>query len=537
MRVKTTTISKWFSDHGYEKIEPMDYFRFMFPSGELVENVKNPRAPEVNAEWKYNGIILERTHKTSTWTKKMPDGSVRKQEKEIWRSLIVCDDLSKVEACINRYGKTSSEFYMSPHSYIGRKRTARNERWTYACIVEVDHPKTKMENGHRVQEGVIQLLWDWKTIHKYLPPSAVVCSGSGVHLVYFLDRPYCIRSDRQKQQWDNFRSKFVKEVWTDFVTKAPIQNENHCQSFRMPGTRTKKGQLTEAFWIEKERRYTLQELFSQVEQDAPLEYDESVPFETMAERFMDAYYSAVYEPDMEMLMHKPEHMPKGERHLSVKMMAAKEAWPEWYEDRVVKKLPARKPGQWKTPVKTYEWYLRTAKIGAFEGCRYHRMHGLAEFAVKAGIPYDRYVKDAEELYEALRSVKASEPFRRVEYLKARDEYFKEIARRSTRKWFEEKARIPMKPPAKRNGNKRKDHLHAKYLIDKDTGRRRINECKANREIVLEDMRAAGEITGRPKKADEVKSWRAAHPEGSKAACIKETGLSKPTVYKWWNSEA
>lgn len=26
------------------------------------------------------------------------------------------------------------------------------------------------------------------------------------------------------------------------------------------------------------------------------------------------------------------------------------------------------------------------------------------------------------------------------------------------------------------------------------------------------------------------------PDGRKADCIRDTGLSKPTVYKWWDSE-
>ena len=36
-----------------------------------------------------------------------------------------------------------------------------------------------------------------------------------------------------------------------------------------------------------------------------------------------------------------------------------------------------------------------------------------------------------------------------------------------------------------------------------------------------------------KKEDIVKEWQTNHPEGRKADCIKETGLSKPTVYKYW----
>ena len=40
--------------------------------------------------------------------------------------------------------------------------------------------------------------------------------------------------------------------------------------------------------------------------------------------------------------------------------------------------------------------------------------------------------------------------------------------------------------------------------------------------------------GRPDKSKIVEEWRKAHPDGKKADCIRDTGLSKPTVYRWWN---
>ena len=47
-----------------------------------------------------------------------------------------------------------------------------------------------------------------------------------------------------------------------------------------------------------------------------------------------------------------------------------------------------------------------------------------------------------------------------------------------------------------------------------------------------------EGNGRPKesgtKAQQVFDYRAAHPDSKKADCIRETNLSKPTVYKWWD---
>ena len=38
---------------------------------------------------------------------------------------------------------------------------------------------------------------------------------------------------------------------------------------------------------------------------------------------------------------------------------------------------------------------------------------------------------------------------------------------------------------------------------------------------------------RKNKADIVKKWRVKNPDGRKADCIRDTGLDKKTVYKWW----
>ena len=70
---------------------------------------------------------------------------------------------------------------------------------------------------------------------------------------------------------------------------------------------------------------------------------------------------------------------------------------------------------------------------------------------------------------------------------------------------------------KRNGRKQKDHIklmnYVRDEINQNTDWREGNGRKPKREIVEE--------------------WLLSHPDGKKADCIRETGLSKPTVYKWW----
>ena len=548
MQEKRTTLARWLSNAGYETIEPMEFYRHMFPAGELAEYTTTPRAEAANQEWKYNAILLENTHKTRKVRKKDPrSGEIHLTEKEVWKNYIVTDDLSRIEQAVNQYGETDSEFYIAPLSYLGRKRTKANERWIYACIVEVDHPKTEMVEDeypvtgnitkHRVQRGMNQLIHDWtESSMPYAMPSACVCSGSGLHLIYFLDRPYQIQDEYQKQQWDNFRVKFTQRVWNKYVTKAAIQYENHCQSFRVVGTRTKKGQVVEAFWLSK-KRYTLEELFSQVPYDRLPKWmgkwkTPEEAFKVIDHRKMNEYNNLLHKPNQLMLVEKGS-MPKLAQEPSPKMLAAQEQWPDWYQRRVIEHQPPKQPGQWTVGRGVYDWFLREAKENPYVGSRFHRVHALAEFAVKCGISYDEFKKDAYELYISFKKLDDIEPFHYQEYVKARDEYFSTISHKSTRDWIDRSSGIHMNPPAKRNGRSRQEHLQTPTLVNKETGRPMINSCKANRDMTLQYMRENGEITGRPKKQAQVEEWQAANPGGTKMECHKATGISRPTIDKWW----
>jgi len=43
-------------------------------------------------------------------------------------------------------------------------------------------------------------------------------------------------------------------------------------------------------------------------------------------------------------------------------------------------------------------------------------------------------------------------------------------------------------------------------------------------------------TGAPTKEQQIREWRLEHPDGKPKDCIQDTGISKNTVYKWWNSK-
>ena len=94
----------------------------------------------------------------------------------------------------------------------------------------------------------------------------------------------------------------------------------------------------------------------------------------------------------------------------------------------------------------------------------------------------------------------------------------ESAYRRRIEFISERTKIPLKR-ADRNYQKQADHLEeARALRDLRQKRKGTNWRDGN---------------GRKPKADVVKEWRLAHPEGRKADCIRDTGLDKKTVYKWW----
>ena len=86
---------------------------------------------------------------------------------------------------------------------------------------------------------------------------------------------------------------------------------------------------------------------------------------------------------------------------------------------------------------------------------------------------------------------------------------------ASREWIEKQTKVVI-PPNKRNGRKQAMHLKiARFTLA----------------TMNEDRGEA--LQGRPDKAKVVEEWQKNHPDGKKADCIRDTGLSKPTVYRWW----
>ncbi len=558
-KTKKSVLSKFMHSQGYQSVPYYEYYRDIFPSGELASWCENP-LEQNTPNSVYNGVLLMDTGKTKEIIKQDCYGNDIPVTKKTKSRLMVFDDLYAIDVAVNNALKDGLQSLMSPISYCGRSRTIESERFLYALIIEIDGLKTKRIKGKRENEqsGMMNILHQIKS-NLYLSPSYIVCSGSGVHLVWLLKDPmplfplpvpkiptYTPKKRRPKTKtpqliykerkgnhithiWDEFRMEFTMWIWNDAVSNDAIQFEYHGQGFRTVGSIGKKGHLVEVFKI-CDRRYSMVELFTQPGTLCKKNLMPSLhppTAEALQSFFGDDTKNAMTEKGW------LKKEVKESKKLSERMLEAKEKWPDWYERRIVRKeLPLQK-GEWDVSRNVYNWYKRLILDGASVGCRYWRLYTLAQYARKCHLPYDELHADGKEIGEQFQALDNGDSLSNDEIEKALSGgYFDNLAPKSAIDFINEKAQLNIQKNP-RNGRKRKDHLQADYLKNAE-GRPIVNTCKQNRELALQYMRENHEIPGRPEKWDIVHKWRMENPNGRKIDCIRETGLSNKTVYKWWD---
>ena len=150
------------------------------------------------------------------------------------------------------------------------------------------------------------------------------------------------------------------------------------------------------------------------------------------------------------------------------------------------------------------------------------MDNLCSLAVKYNIAPEQVEKECRELANYLESLTVDESNHFTEYdiLCALRTYHEanEGAYRRRIEYISLKTGIELKPN-KRNGRKRANHI--KYMNLQKEFKHELGECS---------------LGGAKTKEQQVRMFQFCFPNGTKAECIRFTGLSKPTVYKWWNSK-
>ena len=188
---------------------------------------------------------------------------------------------------------------------------------------------------------------------------------------------------------------------------------------------------------------------------------------------------------------------------------AKKKYPEWYQRRVVEKRPKN---TWTCKKALYDWWIGKIYGGADQGHRYWCIMTLATYARKCGVPRETLENDAYGLIPFMNT--KGDAFTEDDVLHALEAYTDSYITYPI-DTIVTRTGIPIEKN-KRNGRKQRQHMEV---------------MRAIQNVVNPNWRDGN---GRPDKSHLVGVWRICNIEGTKADCIRETGLSKNTVYRWWS---
>ena len=376
-------------------------------------------------------------------------------------------------------------------AYRGNKNILANAQRMNALIIDLD--------GVRIQEiqNFLELsTWDPSSKAYAVPrPTFIALSGSGLHLYYQFDKPIDLFPNI-KLQLKQLKYRLTFRCWQykSTLTVKDTQYQSINQAFRMVGSTNYKYGTT------------------------------VVAFRTGDKISLD-YLNTYVKPEFRVDITRQFQPTK----MSLKQ--AQESYPEWYERKIVKKdrsirsrWEIEKKVHGKDPYALYHWWLGKAdEIKG--GHRYFFMMNLTIYACKCNVPKERLEKDIRKAFDILNKVENHHPDGSIDELNERDiQSALETYDKSYYCWtlsdVETTSGLTI-PRNRRNGRKQEEHMKVMRAIQGVTNPNWRNE----------NGRPVGSVTAQ----NQVKGWKELHPDGKKADCIRDTGLSKNTVYKWWNS--
>lgn len=455
----------------FDEAEPVEFYRDVFPAGSL-------DTAGAMTKGKYTGIVCAFENLT-------PEQRAAKQRPKVYR-YTVTDELDTIREVI----KTDMFCIMSPLSYAGKSRSAEMARDIYGIAVDLD--KIYITEAGK-PNGLINL-WERHilTAERVPKPTYIVSSGTGVHLYYLFDRPIRLYAETARQL-QRLKKCITQLTWTGMITTIQdlkeIQFEGIYQGFRMPGTVTKTGSRVRAF---------------RTGDRVTIDYLNEFAFKP-EDRVTALTYKSAYS-----------------------LTEAKEKFPEWYERRIEK---GESRGAWHTNRAVYDWWKGQILDGATVGHRYFCLWTLAIYARKCShydpkhnpdpVTFEELERDALEIMEVFdrKTTDENNHFDETD-VQAALEGFNEGWTRYHRDYIAFRSAIPIKEN-KRNHRKQDAHLKIARFVQEFDGKEWRN------------------MDGRPKgsgtKEEAVKRWRRENPEGTVTEAARALQISRPTIYKYWNS--
>ena len=373
------------------------------------------------------------------------------------------------------YQAQRDDVYVVPASFINGYNAGAACRDVYALVVDID----------RISPETLKAIIENGNLGNMTPmPTYIVNSGRGVHFYYVFQEPvphYFCNRPILKNMYRTLCGITQKNIYAKTDWHAITQ------PFRLPGSMTRLGQ-TVTGWKSGDKW----------------------PAWRLADRL---------KVNREKLNLQRGPLLSQQEYKEVKAQRAARV------DR-----PKRKKKQYiPTSAGNFGFYnscLQQCYEKTPEGSRYNSMVALAQVAYKVRLPKDQLEQDLLQLlvhYNQIGSYMGEK-----EVKKALRAYNAKADRcRST------SLEVRFGWEFRRSAQERREKL-------KERGRERTKAeawkiARMTRDVLFPDGEWRN-TTGAPTKEQLIRDWRGAHPEGKPKDCIRDTGISKNTVYKWWNAK-
>lgn len=472
-----TTRSRMLDEH-YNPLTPFQFYRILFPKGWL----------EKKGEQKKTGVNAIMTVIPQTAVKYTEEELAQLEQEGKTKSKafnrIITDDLKE----IGQYRGLNYFSLISPVTYYGRKHTGKNARWLHAMTFDIDDV-TERNMGY--------LLRFIEKIDALPRPTMIVNSGGGLHLYYVFANPIPMLP-QYKTALTDFKEALTRQLWTKWTSSNKnIQIHGITQGYRVVGTRTKLGyeKIKNEDGTEKRIEYRVKAWLSG--KPVTLEY-------------LNRYVPEKQRIDLSKV-----------KTSKITLEQAKKKYPEWYEKVIVNGEKAW--GTWTCSPNLYRWWVKYILEGGKVGNRYNCLRLLSAFALKCGIDAKKLWEDNQAIYRKFATMtEPNDPnfLTMEEAAKAFHQYFHPEFIRVSIKSINKLTGFSIEKN-RRNGNTREEHLAL---------------CRFKRDMKRKDPDDWRNKNGAPTKKDLVVRWRLQNEnglKGTKRQCMNDTGLSFPTIRKWW----
>lgn len=453
-----------------DDVAPLDFYRDIFPKdsferrGHYEDSLGNGIALEVPEE-------PEATDKTAHGLALQLEDSKGKAKHHT-----ITDELEELEKL-----QGSAFTIMSPISYFGKRRNAKNARFLYAMVFDLDGvglPQLR-DVLHQMKNDVI--------------PTAtyIVNSGTGLHLYYVLKEPVPMYPQNQKFLKE-LKYGLTRRVWNGYTSTLEVpQMQSIMQGFRVVGSCSKLGSDFPVTAYQYGDKVTLDYLI------------DSLPYEADRARVRS-------------ILHKG----------TLSLEQAKQKYPDWYERRIVK---GEKRGRWVVKRDLYDWWLARIRKEITVGHRFFGIMTLAVYAKKCAINEDELRQDAFSLLELYESKTDDDTnhFTEDDVLKAL-EMFQEDYVTFPRATIERVSGITIHAN-KRNGRKQSVHLGRARLLQNYDDPEGNWRNKDGRPVGSADKKPRQH---RPGMGQVIRDYMEEHPDQSVAEVAAALSCSASVVYKW-----